>query len=317
MDMYEAIEYQKLSSIHMANVIAEKIHVEKRMALTLMQKKIILFLLSLIQQDDVEMKETVIPIADFFRLLDLEYSGRNLEVLKKSIIDLCCKAFWLPVGENGRYEVVARWVSEASIDTEKAELHFKLDQKLSPFFLQLAGRARTIFQLGYALQFKSKYAIDLYELAARCKNMNNVYTMPIETALKRFGDGKYTQWAQLNRRVLEPAAKEVNAKSDLKITYNTVLNRRGKVTHIAFYVTKKTGAALELANMWKHQLPKTKSVNDQIREAFEDTLLDEAIDCGFFSPTNPEELDNFDPDEFLEWKQHLSKKEYDEVKHHA
>ncbi len=310
--MNNDIEYKKLNSIHMANVIAERIHIEKKMALTLAQKKLILYLASLIQQNDFELKESVISISDYFRLLGIEYGGNQKEKLKKSLLEICSKCFYLPAG-NGRYDIVCRWLERAYIDYSKSEIHLKLDETLKPYFIQISEQARTIFQLGYVMQFQYKYSPDLYAFASRCKNLNAPYLMPIEEALQRFGENKYKDYANLKKWVLDKSVDEINKKSELKMYFKPQRNSRGKTTHVVFIVFKKTGKALEEANEWKKQLPKSKNIHDEIRELFEETIMDNAIDDGYLDYTDPDALSNFSLEEYLDWKCHLTKKEYSEV----
>ena len=302
------IEKTALNSVHIANVISERIRIEKNMALTLSQKKMVLYLASLIQEEDTELQEVTVSIADYFRLMGMDYSGGYKKELEKSLINICSKCFWLPL-KNGQYKVMCRWLDKAIIDYEHGELHLKLDETLKPYFIQLSGQARTIFQLGYVLKFKYKYTPDVYMFASRCRNLNVPYAMPIADALKRFGEGKYKDFSNLKKWVLDNAVSEINEKSDLTVRFNPVKNGR-KITHIAFMVFKKTGQALEEANDWKKELVKKKSFNDEVRELFEDDIIDDAIDRGYLDYSDPDSINAFSADDFLEWKEHVSKKSY-------
>lgn len=307
------IKKTALNSVHISNVIAERAHIEKNMALTLAQKKTVLYLASLIQEEDTELEEVVISIADYFRLMGMEYSGGYKKELEKSLLNFCSKCFYLPL-KNGQYKVVCRWLDKAAIDYEHGELHLKLDETLKPYFIQLSGQARTIFQLGYVLKFKYKYTPDLYMFASRCKNLNVPYSMPIADALKRFGDGKYKDYSNLKKWVLDKAVAEVNEKSELTVKFEPIYNKR-KITHIAFMVFKKNGRALEVANEWKKELVKTKSFNDSVRELFEDDIIDDAIMTGYLDYSDPDSINAFSSDEYLEWKEHINKKSYEREVH--
>ncbi len=309
--MYDDIKNNALNSVHIANVISERVHVEKKMALTLAQKKLILYLVSLIQEEDSNLKENVISISDYFKLLGVDYGGNQKEKLKKTLLEICSKCFYLPA-ENGRYDVVCRWVERAYIDYEKSEIHLKLDETLKPYFLELSKKARTIFQLGYILKFQYKYTPDLYTFASRCKNLNVPYAMPINEAYQRFGYGKYNNITDLMRFVINKSIDEINEKSDLTVRVKLQKNNN-KTTHICFMVFKKTGSALEQAESWKRDLKKAKSFHDEVRELFNEDIMDEAIDNNYLDYTDPDALSNFSLEEYLDWKCHLTKKEYSEV----
>ncbi len=297
--MVKAIEYTSLNSVHIDNVITEKIYVEKDMALTLTQKKLIFYLVSLIQMEDQDLKEVTISFSDFFRLMKMEYAGRYKEQLEKTILHICSKCFFLP-SSDGKYKIACRWLDKAEIDYEHSELHLKLDETLKPYLIDLSKKARTIFQLGYVLQFKHKYTPDVYLFASRCKNLNVPYAMPIEQAYCRFGNLRYKNYTDFYRFILKKAVDEINEKSDLKIIVRPIRDKKNRTTHVGFLVFKKSGIALEQANIWKKNLPQVKGINDKIKEAFEDDFLVEAVTSGSIDPEDPDELANFDWEHYKE-----------------
>lgn len=313
--MKEITRYTALNSIHIDNLITERVCIEKNMELTLTQKKTILLLASLLTSDDSEIEEVSITFAEYFRVMQMDYSSKYKELLEKSILNFCSKCFYIETKNNEKClkKEVFRWIDKAYINYKDSTVHLKLSDDLKPYFLNLSDKARTIFQLGYTLNFSCKYSIDVYMFASRCKNMNVPYLLKIEDAAKRFGDGKYKDYANLMRRVIEPAVKEINEKSDLKVTVRAI-RKKNKTTHIAFLVLKKFGAELEKANEWKHTILNVKKVNEKVKEAFEDTLMLDSINRSFTDADDIDDLDSFDSTEYLEKiKEHTSKKTYSQT----
>ena len=65
--MYDGIENTTLNSVHIANVVSERMRTDPNMSLTLTQKKLIFYLISLIQETDTNLKRTSITFSDFFK----------------------------------------------------------------------------------------------------------------------------------------------------------------------------------------------------------------------------------------------------------
>lgn len=305
--MYNDIKSAALNSVHIANVISEKMRTGQNMSLTLTQKKLIFYLISLIQETDTDLNRTCISFSDFFKLTGVEYSGGYKERLEKQLINFCSKCFWLPV-PNKNIKTVCRWLDEATIDYDNGMIYLKLSETIKPYFLDLAEKARTIFQLGFVLQFKYRYTPDVYLFVSRCKNLNAPYLLPIEEAYQRFGEGKYKNLTDLKRFVLDNAINEVNEKSELTVQVDYIKNKR-KTTHICFIVRKKTGEALLEANEWKNQL-KQKTVSDKAKELFSNAILEEAAGCDYVDCSDPDSTYDFNEEEFLDSRKHLTKEEY-------
>lgn len=285
------IEQNKLNSIHIINKMVETMYTETKMSLTLNQKKLIFYLASLIQEQDTELHPVTISFADIFKLLGLEYSTRNIETLKHTINGINGKSFWI---EDGPKLINCTWIrSGTMIDREKKTVTICLDDTLKPFFIGISECARTIFQYGYITNFKCKHSIDLYRYSSRFKNLNAPVKIPIDKALKIFGDGNYKRYNDLMERVINPAAKEVN-QTDLKITITPYKNGR-KVTHLILTVIRKTGKELEEANRWKAALPPIGKIHDFALECYNDELVLDAIQTGYL------DIDSFDDPSILDF----------------
>ena len=89
---------------------------------------------------------------------------------------------------------------------------------------ELNGRF-TSYRLADVAQLKTSYAIRIYELIIRF-NKTNVRWIDLtdfKSLLKL--DDKYPQFKDLNKRVIKPAIKEINACSNLNVYYSTQKKR--------------------------------------------------------------------------------------------
>lgn len=295
-----------LKSVHIENEFVEKIHIEPKMALTLNQQKIILYLASLIDKNSEKLQEVELPISEYFKIIGRSYSRNSRELLEKNLISLGSKTLLLP-NKTGDYKILCRWLDTVEIDYRNNVLHLKLSETLAPYFLALSGKARTIFQLGYALQFRKSHSIDLYIYFCRFKNLNRPIMIPIDEALNRFGNGVYKRYTDLMRHVIKPAVDEVNEKSDLTVSVKTITDNR-KTTHICFYIIKKIGEQRINAESWKKC--KKSNLKTVIEELFEDDFIKEAQERNILprdiSSDDPA-LNDFGLETLVKLKKHKSK----------
>lgn len=302
------IEEARLQTVHMERRLVQKAVSKEATALSLQQKKLLFFLISNVGACDTDFKRTTISISDYFKLIGLEEGGKDRKFLKKEIQSFADKSFWI---EDGKKSVLYRWINIAIIDDN--EITLELHEMIKNFLLNLDKKSRSIFQLGYALTFKHKYSPDLYTFAASIKDFmlrtREMYKMPVEDAMKKFGDGKYIQFAQWKRRILDPSLKEINEKTDLNL-HIEFLNKdkryKTKVTHVLFGVTRKVGVDLARVRVDALNINDTKTIKEEA-QSWADAYIEEYAvnELGFDS-------DDADPDDVLEamdtYKQRRKKK---------
>lgn len=302
------IELSKLNSIHIINKMVESMYTETKMSLTLNQKKMIFYLASLIKENDTELYPVTISFADFFKLVGLEYSTRNLETLMNTVEEINGKSFWI---DNGSLLINCSWIKSGTvIDKENKTITICLDDTLKPFFIGISEYARTIFQYGYITSFRCKHSIDLYRYSSRFKNLNAPVKIPMDKALKIFGDGKYHRYNDLMERVIIPSMRELNQYTDLKVNMIPFKSGR-KITHLILTVVKKTGKELDDANGWKRTLPSRHILHDFSIDCYKEDLINDAVDIGYLDITDFDDptISEFDYDIYKIYKKFKEKKE--------
>lgn len=264
------IEEAKLQTVHMERRLVQKAVSKEATALSLQQKKLLFFLISNVGASDTDFKRTTISIPDYFRLIGSDEGGKDRKLLKKEIQNFADKSFWI---DTESVSELYRFVNIARIDYEKNEITMELHETMKEFLLGLDKKSRAIFQLGYALTFKHKYSPDLYSFAASIKDFmlktREMYKMPIDDAMRRFGDGKYMKAYDWKRRILDPSLKEINEKTDLNL-YVEFLKKdkryKTKVTHVLFGVTRKVGADLARVRVDALNINDSKTIKQEAQE---------------------------------------------------
>lgn len=208
-------------------VKANDIIQRSRFSLSLIQQRVIIYLLSHITPQDEEFQLYEFSIVEFCKVCGMDYeSGKNYEALKQAIKDISDKSMWieLPNGDD----TLVRWIEKPYISKKSGIIRIKLDEDLKPYLLQLK-RNFTQYELVWTLHFKSKYTIRLYELVKSIHfQEGEEYTREFSMSdIRRLLDAEnYTDYKDLRKRVIDPAVKEINRYSDKFISYEPI--RSGK-----------------------------------------------------------------------------------------
>ena len=213
-----------------------------RFTLSLQEQRIMLFLISKIKPWDSELEEYEFSVTEFSSMcgLDEYQSGRTYAEIKAIIKGLRDKSMWIET-EPG-VETAVSWIAKARMDKRHQAIKIKLDDDLRPYLLELKS-CYTEYELIYALNFKSKYTVRLYEVAKSIHG-KKLGTTEIKYNLSDFRkllgvqQDDYPLFANLRQRVLEPALREVNESSDINLLLTPLKSGR-KVTAIDILIADK------------------------------------------------------------------------------
>lgn len=207
-----------------------------RQNLKLNSAKIIRAAIMSIKPDDTEIKPFVIKLPELAALLNIDSSnlykqkgetGINAitdDILKNQIITT---EITVDENKNQVYEksIKLQWAKTCYYDTEEGILVLKLNDDLKPLLIGLKNRGNyNSYDICNILMFKSVYSIRLYELLTS-KFMSKktrflVTTIELSQLRNIFNlEGKYKEWSNLEIRCIEPAVKEINEKSDIRVSY--------------------------------------------------------------------------------------------------
>ena len=224
--------------------------IEARYKLTVLEQKLVLTLVSKIQPDDRDFKTYTFRIIDLAKDFEIDQK-RAYHELAKLTYDIMKKPLEIYSDEK-KERLHVNWFSSAKHLETTGLIEFKISDEMKPYLLQLKEQFKA-YPLQTVMQFKHIYSFRLYELLKQ-------YEIPgerkIELAeLKRIlmlDENEYERLFNLEKRVLKPVIAEINAKSDLAVTYEKVKFGR-KVTGISFRIEPASEADLFASKLSKEQ----------------------------------------------------------------
>ena len=212
-----------------------------RFNMTLTQQKVYLYLISKIKPEDNGNTPYVFRIGDFLKVCDLDQSGANYQYIRDSILEISKVRFWI---EGEKKTMLRGLLDKVDINHGEGTIECYFHDDVKPYLMYLRDNY-TQFELKNVLNLRSKYSVRLYELMKSYQHVRYV-----QITLEQLRDGisaeGYTAYKDFKKRLLTPAINEVNALTDINITYTE--SRTGhKVTSFQFHITPKTSEEIWLA----------------------------------------------------------------------
>lgn len=222
------------------------------------QQKTIAYICSKIKPNTNEIQlEYVFDTSEYLLMIGVESSGNQYALIKETLQSLANKAMWIPIeDENGKGEVLVRWLSSVTIYPKSGQIKIKLDEYLAPYLFALQEKYLS-YGLKNILNFKSKYSIRFYEflkahydMKRSCSGKKKYETPVIEwiidlDELKHLlmldtetEKHKYTNFKDFRRKVIEVAQREINTLSDMKFDFEPITKGR-KTVKIKFLIQYK------------------------------------------------------------------------------
>ena len=222
-----------------ANELIQK----SRFSLSKQQQRIVLYLISQIEQHDKDFKLYTFDIIEFCKICGIELGGgKTYNELKEALKEISDKSLWITLPDER--ETLVRWIEKPYIEPKRGTISIKLDADMKPYLLQLKQNF-TSYELIYTLHFKSQYSIRLYELvrSIHYHEMDILtITYSVDELRKRMGaENKSSKvYSNFKNRALLPAIEEINAYSDKIISFKEDKRGHGKaITHIIFTIRTK------------------------------------------------------------------------------
>lgn len=236
-----------------------------RHSMSLVEYKIVLYVLSAVQPDDLDDKLYYYQVNTLYRILG-EKTDSYTKV-KACLDKVAAFGFWKD------YKIDGNLIGERIdlIHSDSLILHFsegyfelRFSKKIMPYIKQLQEQKRrgeffTSYQIRNVMLMKHMYSIRIYELIKSYSN-NKIWTMELGTGTehdiqvriaKTDSNGKslvpatWKKWTNFEKDVMLPAKEDINAYTDLNIEYQPVKydlagNKHGKYVAIQFGISKKT-----------------------------------------------------------------------------
>ena len=205
--------------------------IEAKYRLTLQEQRLMAIMVSDIKPSDKDFKSYKYKVKDFIKWVGIQGKDYYRE-LRKITAKLLTRI--ITIKENDKL-IQTSWLSSATYDYNKGTIELCFDPHLKPYLLQLKN-CFTQYALKNVLELKSKYAFRIYEL---CKQYQSIGKRKFHIEELRnilmIEKGELRQWNDFKRYVIEISLREINSKTDIKVSYKVEKIAR-KVEYIIFTI---------------------------------------------------------------------------------
>ena len=216
--------------------------IEARYKFDLWETRIFLTLLSFIRRDDNEFNVYRLWYRDIAKLFHL-HKRANYDLLRQAVVSLMDKKFVVSTVVDGfkRREVyhIIRKVNyleegqEGKKGYENQEyIDLKIEEEMKPLLLQLQ-KSFTAYDMENVVNL-GVYAVRIYELLKQYEKIGS-RALGFEELKTMFElEKEYPEFANFNRRVIEPAVSEINKTTDLFISDVEKIKEGKKIVAVRF-----------------------------------------------------------------------------------
>lgn len=253
--MSDEKNFKKRKSLSQLVVKGNDIIQKKRYKLTATQQKFLAYVISLMKPTDGIDTQYNIKVEDFCSICGINKDYFYDEFMK--MIDRFDEySFWVDTKDE-LYKF--RWFNDTRYIKGGGRVELYLSRSLKDYLIGLVGNF-TQYELYNIMALHSKYAIRLFELFKSYQYQHSkIYE--IEELKYLLYTENYNNFAHFKRRVLEPAIKEINEFTEIKVSYET-LKKGKKITHIKFIIELKGN--LEKYKSYKATIEQINRDNGQI-----------------------------------------------------
>jgi len=228
---------------------------KSRFQLSTQEQKIILYLISKITPDDVELKEHDFEIREFYKICGIkEIDGSAYKYLKQNLQKLRDRSFW--VAQEDGSETLFSWLDWVTINQKSGTVIIKLNEKMKPYLLELKSKF-TQYELIHTLAMRSQYAIRLYEIL-KSYEYKQRWLITTDELKRLLSAENYERYADFKRRVLNIAVREINDLSDIFVSYKPIKSSR-KYVKIEFEIKPKESQ--EQTTAWVKRTKRLDRIN--------------------------------------------------------
>lgn len=239
-----------------ANELIQK----SRFNLHVQEQKIILYLISKIKPEDINLQEQIFQIRDFCKICGLDCdNGANYRHIKQTLKNLRDKSVWI---ENDTEELTLSWFDYVKINKNNGAVTIKISDMMKPYLLHL-NEKYTQYELLYTLAMKSSYSLRLYEIL-KSYEYQSTRIFTVDELRKLLFAENYSRFADFKRRVLDVAIEEINTVSDISVSYGIIKDGR-KYAKIDFTMKIKKKMP-ERIMTWKNIDEVINPVNKKTKE---------------------------------------------------
>ncbi|MBL4937742.1 replication initiation protein [Clostridium sp. YIM B02515] len=205
---------------------------ESSYTLTVLEQKILRILASMIKKDDVDFKEYEFKASDLAKIMGSKNNKNIYRELDKLTDILMTRVVRIKNMDNNNFE---KYHFVEVVKYSDGILKLKINPEMKPFYINLDWYTK--YQLKNILQFKSTYSFRFYELLKQYQTIGSrsisIEDIRLKLDIKK---DEYPKYANLKQKVIIPAQKEINEKSDISFEFHEIKESR-KVVAINFKIT--------------------------------------------------------------------------------
>jgi len=202
--------------------------IQARYSLNKNEQRLVLHIVSKITKEDKDFKKYQFTFQELAELTDIHKSRiyAELAIMAENLLQkpICF------LSKGGRKKLFCNWVSSFEIDDIEKNCVVKFDSDLKPYLLKLKGYF-TSYNLKYVSGFSSKYAFRIYELCKQYQTLKKREFGINELKSLLELENKYSAVSRFKSQVIEPALRDINTYSDLKVSVIYRKTRR-TITHL-------------------------------------------------------------------------------------
>ena len=241
--------------VYQHNVLAEA-----RYRLTIRAQKLLAKLISELNPNAEDFPEVRLTLDDFAPFVVKERNDLTFAHFCDTAQQLFGRflAIQMPLvpGEKHRRTLICHWISSAVQNPNDKSITFTFDKKLHPYLLGLK-RDFFVSPLIFLQNFESTYSVRLYQLLKSRAFYRRPQTLGVDEVRFALGtieyDGKgnvlresLNRYADFKRVALMPAIKEINAKTDLLISFKEIKRAGTKIVEQLVFSTHYKEASSEV-----------------------------------------------------------------------
>lgn len=216
--------------------------IEARYRLSVNEQRLIFSLISLISPDDEDFQEYIVKIDALAEMFGIEKGNGQYERTHEAAKELLKKPLDLSKGKSREF---VTWLDYVKYQEGKGEVVVSFHKALKPYLLQLKEHF-TQYQIPNIAKFRGQYSARFYELLKRREYQGNGgqfwvrYSILELRMILDIDDSEYSRFQDFRRYVIEPAIKEIDRHSDLKVIDCQYLKTGRKFTDIKIYAEPKS-----------------------------------------------------------------------------
>ncbi|HGJ5865362.1 MAG TPA: replication initiation protein [Arsenophonus nasoniae] len=210
--------------------------IEASYKLTLQEQRLLLMCIGKINPIAENPERTFQITANEFYMSFPDMGRKHAERRLQEAIDRLAER-WIRIYWKDNKEEI-RWIQrKAKYFTGEGKIEISFSDYIIPYLTQLHDQFTKIVVKNVS-KLKSTYSIRVYELLMQFKAIGD-RVIKIDDFRSMLGlDDKYSDFKILNRAVIKPSLKEINAKSDINVSVDLIKQGR-KVVALHFHFDEK------------------------------------------------------------------------------